>query len=406
VKPATEAWAFPLERLDPSHPPARYVSGQARLPRRVPLAYGGDAWLVTGYADSRRVLGDPAFSSDPTRPGYPSFPLAPRERVAGHFLSMDPPEHTRLRRIVAPVFSISPLRSMEPFITTLADRLVAGADQHPTFDLVSHVSVPLHGGTLAELLGVPAADQRLFQDCTRQLQRHSASAATRLAASARLARYLTGVLASPDAPTRDNLLGRLARSRDGGEITPAEAVSMASLILVAGMETTVALLALTVLALVRDGRQWDLVAGHPERWAGPAVQEALRYWTVVQHGVARVATRDAELSGQRISAGDAVVVHLPTANRDPRVYARADAFDITRDAHQHVAFGHGLHRCLGASLAQIEVTAAVRSLARQAPRLALARPEPDIFYLHHMLVYGLRELHLTSRAGQPGGDNG
>jgi cytochrome P450 len=173
------------------------------------------------------------------------------------------------------------------------------------------------------------------------------------------------------------------------------------LILVAGLETTVGLLALTVLSLLRDNGQWELVSRDPGRWAAPAVREALRYWTVVHHGVARVATRDVRLSGQQIRAGDAVVVHLPTANRDPRKYTDPDSFEITRDVRHHIAFGHGLHRCLGASLVQIEVTAAVEALARQVPGLAMAMAEEEVCYLHHMLVFGLQELVLA--AGQGGG---
>jgi cytochrome P450 len=388
-------WTFPLRRSDPACPPPDYVSELSRPPSRVALAYGGEAWLITSFADARQVLADAHFSSDSTRPGYPSFPLATRERVPGHFLSMDAPEHTRLRRVVASGFSASSLRGIRPFITALASRLVTEAVPARTFDLVSQVAVPMHGGVIAELLGVPAVDQPLFQACTRQLQRHDASAASRLAATTKLSRYLTNVLDRGDSGSQDTMIGVLARSRDAGSITQAEAVAAASLVLVAGLETTVGLAALTVLALLRERLQWDLVVGRSERWADAAVNEALRYWSPVQHGVARVATSDVEVRGHVIRAGDAVVVHLPTANRDPQVHADPDRFDITRDERGHLAFGHGPHHCLGAALAHAEVSAILTALARQAPALALAQSEDDLCYLDNMLVYGLQELYLS-----------
>ena len=386
---------FPSARTDPSHPPAAYVHDPSCRPRRTRLAYGGEAWLVTSFHDARQVLADSAFSSDSSRTDYPNFPLALRTRVPGHFVSMDAPEHTRLRKVVAAGFSPSGVKAIEPFIVALAGQFLAAARRNGSFDLVSDVAVPLHGGVVAELLGVPAAGQELFGACTRRLQRHDASAASRMTANVKLTRYLTDLLASPETRGRDNLIGVLARTRDSGALTGDEAVAIANLILVAGLETTVGLLALTVYSLLRDRRQWDLLRGDPGRWAGPAVREALRYWTLVQHGVTRVATREVVVGGEVLRAGDAVVVHLPTANRDPSVYASPDTFDIAREAAGHLAFGHGAHHCLGAVLAQVEVTTAITALARQLPGLALATPEHELSFLHHMLIYGLRDLVLT-----------
>lgn len=398
---------FPAERTDPSHPPGQYVADPARIPRRVALRYGGEAWLVTGYHDAREVLANSGCSSDSTRQGYPLFPLAAHKRIPGHFISMDPPEHTRLRRTVAAMFMPPALRSIEPYISGLAHQLVAsGRDRTGGFDLVAHIATPLHGGVIAELLGVPAEDQRLFQECTRQLQQHDSSVVSRTAAAGRLGRYLAGLLAAPDALRPGTMLHTLGRSLTAREITQSEAVAVASLSIVAGLETTVGLLALTVLALLKDRRQWELVTQSHEWWAGAAVDEGLRYWSVVQHGVARVATRDMMLSGQRIAAGDAVVVHVPTANRDPRVYADADSFDIKRSTRTNLGFGHGPHYCLGASLARMEMTAAISELATIMPDLRLDRSESELSYLHHMLIYGVEELPLVARApDEPGGQN-
>jgi cytochrome P450 len=406
MRPPAEQWCFPAERGDPAHPPRQYAAGSTGNLRKVPLSYGGTAWLVTEYDDARRVLSDPSFSSDSTRRGYPVFPLAPREKIPGHFISMDAPEHTRLRHSVAAPFRPGTLSAIEPYLAGVAERLITAARDHAAeFDLVSQVAVPLHGDVLAELLGVPAGGHHLFQECARQMQRHDSSAVRRAAAAGRIGRYVGELLSASTQLRAGTILNLLRDSTATGENSQDEAVAMASLSIVAGFETTVGSLALTVLSLLRDRRQWDMVRESPGRWAAAAVDEGLRFWSVAQHGVARVATRDVALSGQKITAGEAVVVHLPSANRDPRVYSQADAFDITRNARNHLSFGHGPHHCLGAPLARMEMTAAIAALASITPGLRLSRPS-DLSYLHHMLVFGVAELPLTAHGPlTPEGDN-
>jgi len=379
-------------------PPREYAIGGGR-PYRVSLAYGGDAWLITGYHAARTVLADTSFSSDSTRPDYPNFPLASRHRIPGHFLSMDPPEHTRLRRTVAADFTAQGLKALRPTMEAVAVELVeAMARQGPPADLIDGFAIPLHGRLVAELLGVPAGDRPFFQACARALQLHDASAAQRMAAGGRMNQYLNRLILTrrASASAGADVLSRLAMPQsDGGQLGLEDAVGVANLILVAGLETTVGLLGLTVLALLRDRAQGDLVRADPRSWAAAAVRESLRYWTVVHHGVARVATRDVEVSEQPIRAGESVVVHLPTANRDPEVYPDPDAFDIARDAQGHLAFGHGPHRCLGGTLAQLEVSAAIEVLAGRLPGMRLLDPAAEASFLHHMLVYGVRELRVA-----------
>jgi cytochrome P450 len=385
---------FPVPRASPYAPPAEYAGPGGTFPRSVRLAYGGTAWLVAGYRDARVILADPTFSSDSTLPQYPSFPLASKRRVPGHFLSMDDPEHTRLRRVVAADFSASSLRRLRPALRSRCAGLVdAVVRAGQPADLIDLLAVPLPALVAAELLGVPAEDRPVFQAAARDLQVHEASAARRAAAGGRMNRYLAQLVEAKRESDGSDLLGRLARlPADERGLTDEELVGVANLILVAGLETTAGLLGLTVLSLLRDRAQGDLVRTDPGRWAEQAVREALRYWTVVHHGVARVATRDVVVSGRLIRAGDAVVVHLPTANRDPAVFADGAVFDIVRDAPGHLAFGHGAHRCLGAALAQFQASAAVEALFERLPGLRLANDTTEPEFRHDMLVYGLRSL--------------
>jgi cytochrome P450 len=384
---------FPVTPSDPYAPPAEYHDAPGAPPRLVTLAYGGQAWLVTRYRDARALLADTSFSSDSTRPGYPSFPLASKQHVPGHFLAMDPPEHTRLRKLVAAEFTAGAVRGLRPAIEHHARALVTAmaAGDRPA-DLIVGVAMPLPALVAAELLGVPAQGRPLFQAIARDLQMHDATSARRRLAGGRMNRYLSELTEQMRHRHDGSVFGRLTV---GGALTAAELVGIANLILVAGLETTAGLLGLTVLALLRNPQQRALVRADPQQWAEGAVCEALRYWTVVHHGVARVATREVEVSGQLIRPGEAVVIHLPTANRDPVIYPEPATFDITRDAHAHLSFGHGVHRCLGGPLAQAEATTALTELMRRLPGLKLADPAGEPPFLHDMLVYGLRQLLVT-----------
>lgn len=385
---------FPVKRHDPFDPPSAYRPEGAPKLRRVGLSYGGEAWLVADYQTARSVLADSAsFSSDSTRPGYPTFPLASKRPIPGHFLTMDPPDHTRLRQLIASEFSAKQVRSREARITATAVELIEKL-RHTggPADLVSVVAVPLPGISASELLGTPMADRDFFLDCTRDLQLHDATQAQRVLAAGRMNRYLEKLLVDKTRRPGDDLLSRLAKLVDVNVLSMTEAVGVANLVIVAGLETTAGLFALTILSLLRDSAQGDLVRANPQRWKGPAVAEALRYWTLAQHGVARTAIKDVDIAGELIREGDAVVIHLASANRDPETYSEPDNFDITREARNHLAFGHGVHRCLGSIVAQSTAEIAVAELTTRLPSLRLADPAVELEFLEDMLVYGLREL--------------
>jgi cytochrome P450 monooxygenase len=388
---------FPLRRPDPYTPPPQYRSPDGSQLRRCSLAYGGEAWLVTGLRAAREILADTiSFSSDSTRPEFPAYPLASKRPIPGHFLSMDPPDHTRLRRLVADEFSGGRVKRMHSSISAtaagLVDTLVAG---NSPADLVEAVALPLPGITASKMLGTPAETRDFFVGQVRRMQRHDATTAQRVAAAGRLHQYLEQLILAKLRNPGEDVLSRLARALDEGEVALPEAVGMANLIVVAGLETTAGLLSLAVLSLLMHEEQGDLVRSDPHRWAGPAVDEALRYWTVVQHGVVRVATRETEVAGCTIRKGDGLVISLPAANRDAAVYREPDRFDITRDVRGQLAFGHGAHRCLGSFVAQAQAQLAVAELFRRLPGLRLGVPAMELSFLDDMLIYGLRALPVT-----------
>jgi cytochrome P450 len=382
-------------RWETSHrPPAEYVTGPAI--RRCRILYGGTGWLVTGMAAARAVLADSeTFSSDTTRPEFPSVPLASKRPIPGHFLMMDPPEHTRLRRLVATELSPGRSRARTAAVTevanTLVDELVAAGRGA---DLVETVAGPLAALNAATVFGIPVADTGLFTSIARRLQRHDATAAQRIAASGELNRYFARAIPAARGSTSPDLLRVLAAALDDG-FELDELIGVANLTSLAGLETTAGLLSLTLLSLFEHPDQGDLVRADPRAWAGPAVNEALRYWTLVQHGVVRVATRGAVVAGQSIQAGEALLVSLPAANRDSAAYDRPHDFDLTRDARQHLSFGHGAHRCPGAPISTAQVELAVATLLTRLPGLRPACAPHDLSFLDDMFIYGLRRLPVT-----------
>jgi hypothetical protein len=385
---------FPVPRRDPFHPPAEYLT--AGRMSRCPLGYGGEAWLVNGFQATREILADgDSFSADNATAGFPALPMASKRRTPGHFLTMDPPEHTRLRQLVAAQFTPGRVRTLTPVMRRAVAGLVDGMVKTGSpADLVAELAVPLPAVTASEMLGTPLSDLDFFLRVTQELQAFEATPAQRVAAAGRMTRYLLAAI--EQAHGGDSLLALLSAHLGGDEgFTMDELIGVANLVIIAGLETTAGLTGLTVLSLLRDPRQAALVRDDPPRRARAAVHEALRYWTLVQYGIARVATRDVEVGGRLVRAGEAVVLNLATANRDPAEFASPDTFDITRDARRQLAFGHGMHRCLGAPIAIAQTELAVAELMSRLPHLRLAVPEEQLEFRADMLIYGLRSLPVS-----------
>ncbi|GAA1820711.1 cytochrome P450 [Planosporangium flavigriseum] len=391
---------FPEPVAHPLDPPAYrdLLSGEAPI-TRVALPTGGWAWLVTRLAEVREVLRHPAFSADIAKPGFPLLRPLPRPRDrdrAGLFIRMDPPEHGRYRRMLTPEFMIKSIRRLEPLIQQTVDRflddMVAAG---PPADLVDAYALPVPSLVICHLLGVPYEDHCFFQSRSRVLLNSSVSVEEAQGAADELRDYLSRLVTAKQRDGGDDLLARLVAGRlRGGALTHDEAVGMAVLLLVAGHETTANMIGLSTLVLLRHPDQYAALRDDPGR-APALVEELLRYLTIVRTGLPRLALADVEIGGTRIRAGEGVIALLSVANRDEGAFADADRFDVDRGAHQHVAFGFGVHQCIGQPLARAELRIALVALAERLPALRLAIPDDEVPLRRDSFIYGLQRLPVT-----------
>lgn len=368
--------------------------------RQVETAFGMPAFLVARHADVKAVLADSArFSNDSRRafdaPGAPKLSAEERDRMrAGNLLGVDPPEHTRLRRMLTPEFTVRRMRRLEPRIVEIVDEhLDAMEKAGPPSDLVTDFALPIPSLVICELLGVPYADRESFQQRTSKLLDISLPMDERLELGRESREYMADLVAGAQAAPGDDMLGMLVRDH-GDDLSTDELIGIAGLLLIAGHETTSNMLGLGTLALLRHPDQLALVRDDPAAVA-PAVEELLRFLGIVHSGIPRTTTQDVEVGGVAIPADSLVILALATANRDPRFLADGDRLDVTRDAAGHVAFGHGVHHCLGAPLARMEMRIAFPALLCRFPGLALAVPFDDVGFRAFHFIYGLRSLPVT-----------
>ncbi|NJP91678.1 cytochrome P450 [Nonomuraea sp. FMUSA5-5] len=361
--------------------------------RRVATPFGLDVWVVTRFADVREVLGDPERFSYGRQPRPPGAPDMPPEQVeaqrAGHLLLFDSPEHTRLRRMLTAEFTMRRMRRMEPRVHEIVrQRLDAMEAAGTPADLVASFALPIPSLVICELLGVPYADREEFQRRTSRLLDLSLSLEERAPIREAARAYMGELVARSRVEPGDDLLGMLVREH-GDDLSTGELIGIGSLLLVAGHETTSNMLGLGTLALLRHPDQLALLRKEPER-IGAAVEELLRWLSIVHSGMFKVTTAEVELSGVRIPEGAVVAVSLAAANRDPALVPDPDRLDLSRGDLGHVAFGHGVHHCLGAPLARMEMQIAFPALFERFPGLREAGPQPEFRSMN--VVYGLTSL--------------
>ncbi len=362
--------------------------------RQVTTPFGAQIWLVTRYADVRQVLGDATRFSNRMAFTPPADTRTDEERAkarAGQLLAADPPEHTRLRRLLTPEFTVRRMNRLEPRIIEIVDQhLDAMEAAGSPADLVPTFALPIPSLVICELLGVPYADRGEFQARTARQLDLSIPVEERITLGRAGRVYMESLVARAKADPGEDMLGMLVREH-AGEVTDDELVGIGNLLLIAGHETTSNMLALGTLALLQHPDQLALVRDNPDA-AAPAVEELLRWLTIVHSGVVRTATADVEVAGHTIHAGDLVVCSLPTANRDPELVDDPERLDVTRGAPGHLAFGHGVHHCLGAPLARMEMRIAFPALLRRFPGLALDVPLDEVPFRAFHFIYGLQAL--------------
>jgi cytochrome P450 len=367
---------------------------------RVVLPGGAEAWLVTGHAAARAALTDPALVKG--GPGNGPFagqlPAGISAAMDHHLLALDPPDHTRLRRLVAAAFTRRRCELLAPRVQDIADALVAGFADADEVDLVPAFAHPLPITVICELLGIPEADRAGFRAWSRPLVTGMlAGFEAYSAAAGSMVGYLRELLAAKRRDPADDLLSALVAVRDDGDaLTEDELTSMAFLLLVAGHETTLNLIGNGVLALLTHPDQLAAARARPDR-ASEVVEELLRFDGPLQSAIPLVAAAPTEIAGEAVAAGDVVVVSLLAANRDPARLPGADRLDVTRPGSPHLAFGHGAHHCLGAPLARVEGRIALGTLLARFPGMRLAVPADELTRAPGLLMNGLNELPVLLR---------
>ncbi|KUN40463.1 hypothetical protein AQJ30_07405 [Streptomyces longwoodensis] len=398
---------LPVERPSQLDLPEELRQLRSELPV-APLAFpdGPPGWLVTGYDHVRAALADPRLSS--RRPHLNSHVRASLITSAemavlrpSDLLTSDPPEHTRLRRLVAGQFTTRRIHKLAPRIQTIVDNHLDTLAAAPgPVDLMAVVALPVPCLVISELLGVPFADRDQYQRLTTELLSLDRTRDQLLASKAELKNYLLHLIAARREQPSDDLLSGLLHAQAGDpKLTDDEIAALAQLILIAGHETTANVLGLAVLLLLRPPRLWEIVRRRPGLVDG-VIEETLRYATVLQFGLLRVAREPLTIAGQPIQTGERVVLHLPAANRDPNRFTDPDCFVPDRpDAAKHLSFGHGPHHCIGDQLARTELHTLLTTMLRCFPALRLATADPGQIPTHtHRVVHGPAQLfvHVTA----------
>jgi cytochrome P450 len=392
--------SLPTDRATPFDPPTGLLAVRDQAPVH-PMTYadGRLGWLVTGYAEARAVLDDPRFSNRLDAGGSPPLKellaVMPKEPVPappGYFIAMDDPEHGRFRRLLTGQFSTRRMRALEPRVAEIVEAQLDDMERAgPPADLVAAFARPVPSQVICELLGVPAADRGPFLAAADTMLDLGRPPEDRARASAQAMGYLAELVVRKRAEPTDDVLGGLVA---GGELSDEDLSGVAALLLTAGHDTTANMLGLGTFLLLRNPAQADALRQDPAL-ADSAVEELLRYLSIIHIGPIRIAKADIELGGHTVRAGETVTVSLPIANRDPSRFPDPDRLDLTRQAESHLAFGHGIHQCLGQQLARIEMRVAFPALLRRLPGLKLAGPPEQVRMRTRATVYGVHELPVT-----------
>ncbi|MFH8568564.1 cytochrome P450 [Streptomyces sp. NPDC017993] len=393
----TEAISFPQDRTCPYHPPAGYDSLRAQGPlARVALFDGRSVWAVTGHAEARELLTDQRLSSDRLDPAFPipSERFSAVRRTRAPLLGVDDPVHNTQRRMLIPSFGVKRIAAMRPeiqrIVDDLLDRMLA---QGPPAELVSAFALPVPSMVICSLLGVPYADHEFFEEQSHRILRGRTGEEAETARQT-LESYFADLITRKEKHPGDGLLDELIEDRlRAGALEHDELTRMAMILLVAGHETTANMISLSTLTLLEHPEQLAQLRSREDLMPS-AVEELLRFLSILD-GILRVAKDDIEWGGRTIRAGEGVIFPASLINRDGTVYPAPDTLDLGRAARHHVAFGFGIHQCLGQNLARAEMEIALRSLFTRIPGLRLAVPAGDLPINPGDTLQGMIELPLA-----------
>lgn len=399
---AAKCPAFPLQREDPLRMPAGYTVLRTDRPvARVRLADGRRPWLITSYDLARQFLTDQRASSDRLHPEFPLVRVVDRDEVVHQsprkqaLIGEDPPVHGMQRRMLVREFTMRRIEALRPLIRKIVhdcldDMVAAGSP----VDLYDKLALPVAALTICEILGVPPEDREFFQEKTKIHSSKRTPPMLRNANLLELYGYLDELIGKKERTPSDDLLGRLiVRNRDMDQpvFDHDGIVGLVALLLAAGHETTASMIALGTIGLLDNPDQLALLRAD-RGLAGKAVDELLRYFTVADIAMVRVATEDIEIGGELIRKDDGIIISIGAANWDDEVFSCPADLDILRGDQRHLAFGYGIHQCIGQHVARIELEETFSALFDRLPELRLsARPEPELFKFDSD-IYGILEL--------------
>ncbi|MEX3651740.1 cytochrome P450 [Mycolicibacterium fortuitum] len=389
---------YPMERAAacPFAPPPQML-GHPKGLFRVKIWNGDTPWLITGHEEARTLFADSRISVDDRIAGFPHWNehmLATVDKRPRSVFTSDAEEHTRFRRMLSKPFTFRRVEGLRTAIQKITDECIDEVLAGPQpADLVAKLALPVPTVVISEMLGVPYEDHEFFQEhANAGLARYAAADAMQKGAMS-LHQYLINLVEEKQANPSEDAVSDLAERVTAGEISVKEAAQLGTGLLIAGHETTANMIGIGILALLENPEQADFLrnAEDPKVIAN-AVEELMRYLSIIQTGQRRVALEDIEISGETIRAGDGVIIDLSPANWDAKAYPEPDKLDLSRDASQQLGFGYGRHQCVGQQLARAELQIVFHTLLRRIPTLRLAIPLDEVPFKHDRLAYGVYEL--------------
>ncbi|BBZ26298.1 cytochrome P450 [Mycolicibacterium madagascariense] len=394
---------FPMERAPgcPFAPPPKAMELNAsRQLSRVRIWDGSTPWLITGYDAIRSLFTDARASVDDRIPGYPHWNegmLSTVHKRPRSVFTSDAEEHTRYRRMLSRPFTFKRVEALRPAVQRIADDHIDAilAGPQPA-DLVAGLALAVPTLVISEMLGVPYEDAEFFQEHANKGMNRYATAEDAAEGAGTLARYLKKLIHVKMDDPGENLVSDLAERVKSGEITDREAAQLATGVLIAGHETTAGQLGVSIVALLENPDQAALLrdADDPKVIAA-AIEELMRYCSIIQTGQRRIATEDIDVDGVTIRAGEGIILDVAPANWDARQFPAPDRLDLTRDDGPQVGFGYGRHQCVGQQLARMELQIVLPTLLRRIPTLRLAVALEELPFKHDALAYGLYELPVS-----------
>ena len=391
---------YPMERSArcPFAPPQQMlVMGETKPLSQVQIWDGSTPWLITGHEVARELFADPRVSVDDRRSGFPHWNemmvSTVNKRPRSVFTS-DAEEHTRFRRMLSKPFTYKRVEGLRPKIQQVTDDHIDAilAGPQPA-DIVAALALPVPTLVISEMLGVPYEDHEFFQHHANVGLDRYAKAEDTMTKGMSLSKYLCDLVEAKMKNPAEDAVSDLAERVTAGEIDVKEAAQLGTGLLIAGHETTANMIGIGVLALLENPEQAALPANTEDpKFIANAVEELMRYLSIIQNGQRRVATDDIEIGGETIRGGEGIIIDLAPANWDAAAYHHPDQLDLTRDAGQQLGFGYGRHQCVGQQLARAELQIVFHTLVRRIPDLRLAIPFDEIPFKHDRLAYGVYEL--------------